>query len=274
MSVPPTTRRLSQWALTCRSVRPTVLLTILIASIVAAAAPSANAQVVVFAPHPDDEALITSGIINRAKQAGQTIKVVVTTNGDCEGGNGTARQLETVSAMSRLGLPEDDIIFLGYPDCGLWRLYYSYTSPTSRFTSSAGRTQTYASSGLGRTDYHSYIYGTPGLYNGPTMLQDLTNVLRNYRPQDVYTTSAYDAHFDHWVLNLMVGDALVSLMRTDPTFQPTLHDGIVHEPCEGSCNPSYHWPTSAFDPTKDFPPPPFLSMTPLAWSDVESVVVP
>src|SRR5512147_1506226 len=72
----------------------------------------------------------------------------------------------------------------------------------------------------------------------------------------------------------MVGDASLSTMRADATFQPTLHDALVHEPCELSCNPSYHWPMPTFTPTSDFPAPPYLSMTPLGWSDVESVVVP
>ena len=46
-----------------------------------------NKTVVVFAPHPDDEALCCSGVIYAAKAAGNTVKVVVVTNGDFYGYN-------------------------------------------------------------------------------------------------------------------------------------------------------------------------------------------
>ena len=62
-----------------------------------------NKTVVVFAPHPDDEALCCSGVIYAAKAAGNTVKVVVVTNGDFYGYNtGFTREAETVSAMAAL----------------------------------------------------------------------------------------------------------------------------------------------------------------------------
>ena len=237
---------------------------------------AADAQVVVFAPHPDDEALIASGIVSRAKQNGDLVKVVMATNGDCKVASlAQQRQQETVSAMGVLGLSPNDVIFLGYPDCGLREMYYNYTAPGTQYTSQAGRSRTYGFEGLGRTDYHSYIYGAPAVYNKASMLQDIRTVLLNYRPQDVYVTSAWDDHTDHHTLDFFVVDALVALVRQDPTFQPTLHEAIVHEPCEDVCNPSYHWPNPTFTPDQYFDAPPYLaSMTPLSWSNVESVVVP
>lgn len=241
------------------------------------AAPQAASakNIVVFAPHPDDEALIASGVIHRAKMNGDTIKVVLATSGDCKlPAYPHVRQLETMAAMRLLGLADDDVIFLGYPDCGLRQLYFNYTSPTSQYTSTAGMSQTYGFEGLGRTDYHTYIYGAPGKYNKPTMLQDIRTVLLNYRPQDVYTTSGYDDLNDHYALGFFVTEALVALTREDPTFQPTLHEALVHEPCELVCDPNYHWPMPAFTPTTDMHMPPFLAMTPLSWAEAERVVVP
>jgi LmbE family N-acetylglucosaminyl deacetylase len=235
---------------------------------------AAQAQVLILAPHPDDEALFASGIIYQARLSGQTVKVVVATNGDCAVPTiGQVRQQESVAAMGVLGLTPDDVIFLGYPDCGLYQLYHDYASAQSRYTSVAGFTYTYASEGLGRTDYHSYIHGAPAAYNGFSLTDDLETLLRNYRPQDVYVTSAYDDHTDHYTLNHFVGDALLSLIRSDATFQPTLHDAIVHEPCE-LCDETYHWPMPTFTPTVPFPMPPQLGTTPLGWSDAESVNVP
>lgn len=236
---------------------------------------SASAQTVVFAPHPDDEALFASGVIYNAVAAGKNVKVIVATNGDCEApAIGHTRQLESVAAMARLGLPASSVIFLGYPDCGLLQVFNSYTNPQSAFMSAAGRNSTYGFEGLGNTDYHRYIYGVSALYNRPSLLQDIGTILANYRPQDIYVTSAYDDNPDHAALNFFVTEALAARRRQDPSFQPTLHDGLVHEPCELSCNPSYHWPDPTFTPTLPFPAPAFLSQTPLLWSDIESVPQP
>ena len=252
---------------------PVVCVVALTVMLVGLTTHSAYAQVMVFAPHPDDEALIASGVLYRAVQSGQTVKVVVVTNGDCEQPTiGHVREQETMAAMGRLGLAPGDVIFLGYPDCGLRDLYYYYTTPASQYTSAAARTHTYAYKGLGQTDYHSAIYGTPASYNGFSVLQDLQAILRNYKPQDIYVTSAYDAHLDHYALNFFLGEAIVATIRSDATFQPTLHEAIVHEPCP--CDPNNHWPMPSFTPTQPFSAPPGLSLTPLAWSEVESVEVP
>ena len=248
--------------------------TLVAALLLMATAATASAQVVVFAPHPDDEALFASGIVYRAVQSGQNVTVVVATNGDCEVPTvGHTRELETIAAMGQLGLPASRVIFLGYPDCGLPSLYGN-DSPTSTYTSSAGFTSTYGFEGLGQSDYHRYIYGASAPYNKRWLLQDIETVLSNYRPQDVYVTSAYDDNPDHYTLNFFVTEALVRMMRQDATFQPTLHDALVHEPCELSCNPSYIWPDPPFTPTIPFPAPQFLSQTPLLWNDVQSVPVP
>jgi len=94
---------------------------------------------IIFAPHPDDEALMASGIMYSALARGDTVKVVLMTNGDAGGpvpsvSLGTTRQGETVTGMSTLGLVEQNIIFLGYPDEMLMQLHNS-SSPTAVYTS-------------------------------------------------------------------------------------------------------------------------------------------
>lgn len=241
---------------------------------VALTAQAAFAQVLVVAPHPDDEALFASGIIYQAKQAGKDVKIVVMTNGDCDAHDiGLTREQETITGMTRLGLAASDVIFLGYPDCGLRDIYYYYTDVNSQFTSAAGFSQTYGSFGLGNSDYHSYIFGLPARYNGVNLLTDLKTVLKNYRPQDIYVPSSYDANPDHYITNLALSEAVLAQIKNDSSFQPTIHDGIIHEPCEG-CDPNYHWPNPPFTPTVNFSAPPYLSITPLAWADSEQIDVP
>src|SRR5260370_7790223 len=75
---------------------------------------------IIFAPHPDDEALMASGIMYSALARGDTVKGVLMTNGDAGGplpsvSLGTSRQGETVTCMSPLVLFERKILFLRYP---------------------------------------------------------------------------------------------------------------------------------------------------------------
>ena len=74
-------------------------------------------DLVVVAPHPDDETLIAAGILEAAGAHGGRVAVIVVTNGDftCER-DGHVRQGETVAALAKLGVAEEDIHFLGYPD--------------------------------------------------------------------------------------------------------------------------------------------------------------
>ena len=262
------------WSLLASVCRPATRVAALLVMVALLGAASASAQVVVFAPHPDDEALFASGIIYQARQSGKTVKVVVATNGDCEDPTiGHTRERETIAAMALLGVPASDVIFLGYADCGLREMYHYYTTATSQFTSAAGFRQTYAYEGFGSVDYHTQIYGVPANYSGYSVIQDIQTVLRNYKPQDVYVTSVYDANFDHYALNFMVLEATLALMQSDATFQPTIHEALVHEPCE-LCDPNYHWPLPSFTPTTPFPMPASLPPTPLSWTGAERVIVP
>lgn len=98
-------------------------------------------RVLVFAPHPDDEALGCGGLIQHAKAAGAQVRVVFQTDGDnnpwpqryverrwtidteCRQRWGARRRLEAVRSVETLGLQADAAIFLGLPDQGLTRLW-------------------------------------------------------------------------------------------------------------------------------------------------------
>ena len=95
--------------------------------------------VLVIAPHPDDEVIGCAGVILRALEAKKRVTVVLLTNGDGHVAltavvarkereqltpedfmkAGALRQGHSIAAMKRLGVPREDLIFLGYPDGGL-----------------------------------------------------------------------------------------------------------------------------------------------------------
>jgi LmbE family N-acetylglucosaminyl deacetylase len=232
---------------------------------------------VVFAPHPDDEGLMASGIIYSALQRGDTVEVVLMTNGDacCGGGPavGLTRESETVTAMAKLGLSEENVIFLGYGDQALMPMYSS-TSPTAIFTSQAGQTQTYADRGLGGVSYHEYLYGVPGAYSQATLVGDVEAVLQNFGPDEVYTTNSYDSHPDHAATCLFVAEAILALRSSGAGFRPKLYTSIIHDPFTNYQGGPGYWPWPPFAPDSPISPPTHLGSTPLDWNEVVNFPVP
>lgn len=257
----------------------------------------------VIAPHPDDEALIASGVIARAVEQGRGVKVIVVTNGDHLRGKrsyGIKRQAESVAAMKHLGLPEADVIFLGYPGdvCGLLHIMNRYLDAESAYTSAAGVNTTYGEHGLGGCDFHSWLTGKPAYYNAVNLYGDLDALLRAYRPKEIYTVSRFDEHPDHRAVNYLTLRALQKLRQNAPGYAPILRTTLVHEPSRDvyedfwesdQAPPSVtcdfaaddFWPAPfeeqggrGTDKVAKFTQPPHLAYTSLAWSDVEKLPVP
>lgn len=85
-------------------------------------------QVLVIAPHPDDEAIGAYGLIRAAKRRGARVRVVVVADGAASHPNSARwpvrrlvaeRRRETRRAMRRLRVCAGEIAFLDLPDGGL-----------------------------------------------------------------------------------------------------------------------------------------------------------
>jgi LmbE family N-acetylglucosaminyl deacetylase len=230
------------------------------------------AQILVLSPHPDDDVITSSGVIYRALQDGVQVRVVFMTNGDYYGSSsqGYQRQGEAVAGEACLGLPEDDLIFLGYPDAGLKTIYNDYAAAGSVFVTSNNISATYGNRGLGRADYHTYRFGAPAPYNRPNLLQDLEDILASFQPAQIFVTSEFDRHDDHATTYRLLRMALDAIHAGHPGYAPLIHKTIVH--WQQISNPN--WP-NALDPAAFVAEPPDLeSSTSLAWSGRESLDAP
>ena len=79
-------------------------------------------NIMIIVPHEDDEVLMAAGIIEQAVRDEKKITVVMATNGDYEGTDpltGSVRLPETIAGLKVLGVPEENIIFMGYADTGM-----------------------------------------------------------------------------------------------------------------------------------------------------------
>ncbi len=185
--------------------------------------------VLVVAPHSDDETLAAGGLLEQAEAAGGQPRVVLVTVGDAfklaaqeslrrinvgpfdMRAFGRRRLKESRAALEKLGVPADRLIFLGFPDRGLNRLWLEFWREDSPFRSPF-------------TDAREVPYSEaryPGApYAGRALLQQLTEVLRTVRPAVVVYPHPNEAHVDHWALSNFTVAALEELRRTEPGWNP------------------------------------------------------
>lgn len=139
-------------------------------------------RVLIIGTHPDDEILCCSGIISRALSHGMCVNVAILTNGEYWAPSkerGLERQVESLNALSRLGLKDpNDVIFLGYPDNYLNTIYQSYQTMDSALLTNKNIDATFGGHGRGNADYHFAKFGIHGPYNYPTVNKNISNKIR------------------------------------------------------------------------------------------------
>jgi len=182
-----------------------------------------HVDVLVFAPHPDDEVIGCTGVIMQAIEQNRKVAVVVITNGDGFP-KGTAaitgkakealtaadflelaelRQRQSFQGINRVGLKASDISFLSYPDGGLAAIYQS-EEDTPFLQMYTGKSETY---GLVAKDYHTAKHGRPAPYTRASIIGDLAEIIRGRKPKEIYVTNELDQHSDHRAAMWFVRDA-------------------------------------------------------------------
>ncbi|MGQ9747646.1 MAG: PIG-L family deacetylase [Candidatus Caldatribacteriaceae bacterium] len=216
--------------------------------------------ILVIAPHCDDEVLGAGGLIYDVRSQGAQVYVVVITNGDAfrilwtrtkrAVELGYRRQQETLSALQILGVPRENVFFLGYPDQGLallWNEHWSSTNPYfSRFT--RNWMDSY---------FTSYRPGSP--YSGENLVLELKNIIARVNPTTIITASPFDRHPDHWATYNFTMYTLEKMDMQDmfPLNKPKVYWYLTHYGI---------WPYAfGFRPKALLLPPPNLCLPQLEW---------
>jgi LmbE family N-acetylglucosaminyl deacetylase len=185
---------------------------------------AAPVDVLVIAPHPDDEVIGCAGIMLQALEEKRRVAVVVITNGDGYPAlsavvakkereqlaaddflrAGALRQQHSVRAMEHLGVPKTELLFLGYPDSGLEKIYTLDGRETFKqmFTK---KSETY---GVSVADYHSLLHQRPAPYLKASVVSDLAEIIVDRQPKEIYVTHEADTHGDHRAAFWFVRDAV------------------------------------------------------------------
>jgi LmbE family N-acetylglucosaminyl deacetylase len=201
----------------------------------------APVDVLVFAPHPDDEVIGTGGVLQQAVARGERVRIVFVTNGDGypraasfltrqpASGLGTsdfiklatARQREAINAAAVLGIRPSSLVFLGYPD-GVLEQVYSIGNDAPVRSPSTGRSTTY---GPVVTDYHTRAHGRPAPYTRAGALADIEEVVRESAAERIYVTDHADQHPDHRATFDLVRDAIAGVGYTGWLLTFEVHGG-------------------------------------------------
>ena len=171
------------------------------------AAPGKGDRLLVIAPHNDDEVLGAGELISQTLKNGGQVKVVMMTNGDGYKRAimvdylkinpqpadfikfGYLRQKETIAALKLLGLPRQDIFFLGYPDGGLslmWNENWLKNQPYLDAFTQVSRSP-YANSFTKNAEFC-----------GASISADLEKIIADFQPTYISCPHPNDAHPDHW----------------------------------------------------------------------------
>lgn len=172
--------------------------------------PQKGEKVLVFSPHNDDEVLGPGELISKSLKNGAEVKVVFITNGDGFKNAiqldylnlhpkpldfikfGYTRQGESINALKKLGLSENNIIFLGYPDGGIAYLWNAHWDKNNPYTSNFTQTN--------KSPYrNSYTKDTS--YTGENLFLDMTKIIGEYKPDYIVMPHPNDRHPDHWAVN-------------------------------------------------------------------------
>ena len=179
----------------------------------------ADRRVVLIVPHEDDEINVLSGVLEQYISAGSEVVVVFVTNGDSET-SGETRIGEALSAAALYGIPEENVLFLGYGGTGKAQATHLYNAaPNELYRSSAGLTHTYG------TKEHPAFRSSD--YTRENLINDLQVALETWLPDTIYCVD-YDAHPDHRATSLAFEEAMGRMLRQRADYTPLVFKGFAY----------------------------------------------
>lgn len=179
-------------------------------------------SVLVLVPHQDDELNLAGGILEQYTAAGSTVYLAYATNGDYNG-LAEVRSREVLAMAQSLGIPAENVIYLGYgnqwqPRQEQTHLYFA-DDGGAVWTSHFGATQTYGTTVIAPW--------RESVYTRDNFLADLTDLILTLRPDVIYCND-YDAHHDHMALDLFFEEALGRILAAEPDYHPAVFKGFCY----------------------------------------------
>lgn len=182
-------------------------------------------KVAVIVPHQDDELNIAGQVLPFFTKSGFQVKILFSTNGDARVYEGDMRYRETVAASAVMGVTEENLVWLGYPDCkSSAHLYHDRFEDIEHsermFTKCYGPVGTLA----------ELMTGAERPVCRASMLADIELFLASWLP-DVIFAIDYDSHPDHRALSLLFDEALSRVVLAEPSYKPFVLKKFAYAGC-------------------------------------------
>lgn len=194
-------------------------------------------RLLVISPHPDDEVLGAGGLIQAALAQGTEVRVILLTNGDGQVfipltlnrqvqtgmrdfvAYGEHRQFETLEALKSLGVSEEKVIFLGYPDrrlLNIWAGNWENDCPVTAIFTRAVHTP------------YKNSYNPAARYCGSDLMDDLRSIIEDYLPNLVVIPHPNDDHPDHRAAANFTRLALHLAQKAQPGYDFSVLSYLIH----------------------------------------------
>ncbi|WP_314642640.1 PIG-L family deacetylase [uncultured Veillonella sp.] len=173
-------------------------------------------SVMFIVPHEDDEINMAGATIYGAIQEGLEVYVVFLTNGDYEY-TFDVRCNETYQMAKEIGLPKENIIFLGFGD---FIGHEVIQNKLAIITSHANHDKTYG------FDFASLVMNEVQPYSWSGIIQSLIDVILHFKPDTIIATD-YDTHVDHRLCTFTVASAIEWIIK-HTQFRPQLLKGFAY----------------------------------------------
>lgn len=180
-------------------------------------------------PHQDDEMLIGGSVLHQfVKDKGWETFVLYTTEGAALHEKPETRMQEAIDALRVMGVPESQIIFLGYGN--EWQGQYNiYNAPENlELTSLKGGKQTFA-----LKSHSEYCFSKEGQHHRFTRRNyknDLISVIVEIKPEVIIAVDM-DEHQEHMATSLFLDECLHDIIKVESNYCPLLlkkfaYDGL------------------------------------------------
>lgn len=153
-------------------------------------------KAVVIIPHQDDDLFVAGPLIYNLRNKGVEVKVVFFTDGNSHDNTGHIRQKESIEAEKKLGVPEENVTCLQFPN----RKQADTTDPT----------------------------GVSSIVLRNSMKLSLKKVVLENRPE-LIVCSDFDFNRDHRLLTILFDETMGEILKIDPRYRPVVLKGFSYQ---------------------------------------------
>lgn len=187
----------------------------------------ADKTVMIIVPHQDDEINLAGATIKNLTDNHIHVIVVFATTSDYHD-SGIDRLHEALAASQILGVPEEDIVFLGYcnmPMVNETQHFYNADEDLI-ITSDQGLQETYA-----LPEKPEFCFNTTNKhkkYTKKNLRTDIQEVIMYYKPEIIFAVD-FDRHIDHRAISLIFEEAVSNILsKKNNSYFPEIYKGFCY----------------------------------------------